>query len=93
MKVIKQPNTEWSYKHTCKNCTAELEVEKGDVRHEHHTNCDPREPGGDWDTWTAKCPICNDPISILTTAIPKAVQVEIRKRCAPAPSGGGYYDR
>ncbi len=94
MKVIKRPNTDWSFKHTCRNCTAELEVEKTDVHHEHHTNCDPREPGGDWDTWTARCPICNELISIPETAIPKAVQVEIKKKSDNGPYGSGsYFDR
>jgi hypothetical protein len=92
MKVIKKPNTDWTLKHTCKKCTAELEIEKTDVVYEHHTSCDPREPGS-WNTWTARCPICSETIQILETSIPKAVQVEIERRCDNGPyGGGGYYN-
>lgn len=91
MKVIKKPNTDWSWKYTCKNCTAELEVEKLDVKYEHHSSYDPRDPrdSGEWDSWTAKCPICNELISIPETAIPKAVQVEIKQRYERRSCGSG----
>jgi len=94
MKVVKRPDTEWSYNYTCDNCTAVLEVEKTDVRHEHHSANDPRGLDSDWDSWTARCPICSELISIPETSIPKAVQVEIKKRSDNGPYGSGsYYDR
>lgn len=91
MKIIKKPNTDWSYKHTCKNCTAELEVEKSDVKYEHHTSSDPRDPrdSGDWNTWTARCINCNELFNIPETAFPKAVQVEIKKRYEKRACGSG----
>lgn len=91
MKILKRPDTAWSLKHTCSHCTAELEVEKGDVKHNSYPG-DFREPG--YETWSATCPICSVSFDIPVTKIPKAVQVEI-KRGLPAAgtSYGGPLDR
>lgn len=85
MKILKQPNTQWSKKHTCVNCTAELEIEKKDVVFTHYDG-DMREPG--YDTWTTHCPICSTTIHVKEDELPKAVQVEIKKKS----SGSSYYD-
>ena len=77
MKVIKAPNTVWSYKHTCGTCTAELEVEKSDVKYEYYAG-DFRDPS--YENWTATCPICKHGFNIPANNIPKAVQVEIKDR-------------
>jgi hypothetical protein len=77
MKIIKQPDFEWTKRHTCTNCTAELEVEKQDVTFTHYSG-DMREPS--YDTWTASCPICAHTITIKEDEIPKAVQVVIKRR-------------
>jgi hypothetical protein len=87
MKVIKKPDTAWSYKHTCANCTAELEVEKSDVRYYHYDG-DQREPG--YETWSATCPICSTNFDIPANTLPKAVQVEIKKGLS---TRGGPFDR
>lgn len=73
MKILKRPNTNWSYKHTCSQCDAELEVEKGDVYYAAH-DAGP----GPSESWSAYCPICTQCISIPKSDIPKAVQVEIK---------------
>ena len=88
MKILKKPDSNWSYKHTCKSCDADLEVEKGDVRYTYNAG-DFRDPG--YETWTANCPCCSATIDVPVAKIPKIVQVEIKKS-APS-SGGGYYDR
>lgn len=91
MKILKRPDTAWSLKHTCVNCTAELEVEKGDVKFHSHPG-DFRDPG--YETWSASCPICSANFDIPVTKIPKAVQVEIKNRRDNGPyGGGGYFDR
>lgn len=92
MKIIKAPDTNWTRKHTCVNCTAELEVEKSDVKYTYHTG-DYRDPS--YETWTATCPICKTDFNIPESSLPKAVQVEIKKRVPDnGPyGGGGYFDR
>lgn len=91
MKILKRPDTQWSYKHTCSNCTAELEVEKSDVKHTSYPG-DFREPG--YETWSATCPICMVSFTIPESKLPKAVQVEIKdKRVSSSGTGGGYFDR
>lgn len=92
MKIIKRPDTAWTMKHTCSNCTAELEIEKGDVKFNSYPG-DFRDPG--YETWSASCPICSQSISIREASIPKAVQVEIKKGLPAAGTsyGGGYFDR
>lgn len=91
MKIIKAPDTNWTRKHTCANCTAELEVEKGDVKYRYHSG-DSRDPS--YETWTATCPICKTDFNIPEANLPKAVQVEIKKRTDNGPyGGGGYFDR
>ena len=92
MKVLKRPDTNWSIKHTCANCTAELEVEKNDVKF-HSYPGDFRDPG--YETWSATCPVCSAGFDIAVAKIPKAVQVEIKNRHPDnGPYGsGGYFDR
>lgn len=77
MKILKHPDTKWSRKHTCTNCTAELEIEKDDLRFTHYDG-DYREQA--YDSWYSHCPICSDPINISGKDIPKAVQVEVKIR-------------
>lgn len=93
MKILKQPDTNWSHKHTCSKCDAELEVEKTDVKYVYCSGYG-REP--DYDYWTATCPVCSESFHVPVTKIPKAVQVEIKK-AAPKDNGpyggGGYFDR
>ena len=79
MKIISRPDTNWKYKHTCSKCDAVLEVEKGDVKHKNYPG-DQREPG--YETWSAICPVCSNTFSIQATAIPKVVQIEIKKGLA-----------
>lgn len=89
MKIIKAPDTNWSRKHTCNTCGAELEVEKSDVRYQYYSG-DFRDPS--YETWTATCPVCKKDFNIPESSLPKAVQVEIKAR--PSSSGGGgYFDR
>ena len=91
MKIIKAPDTNWSRKHTCSNCTAELELDKGDVKYQYHSG-DFRDPS--YETWTATCPVCHTNFNVPESSIPKAVQVEIKKRHDNGPyGGGGYFDR
>lgn len=91
MKILKRPNTQWSYKHTCVKCDAELEVEKGDVKY-HSYPGDFREPG--YETWSANCPCCSASIDIPVSKIPKAVQIEIQRGLpAAGTSYGGPFDR
>lgn len=84
MKILKHPDTKWTYKHTCANCTAELEVEKPDVKFKYFDG-DFREVG--YDTWTATCAVCNNDFNIPLESIPKAVQFEIKKKINLDPSG------
>lgn len=92
MKVLKAPDTNWTRKHTCSTCTAELEVEKTDVTYQFHSG-DMRDPS--YETWTATCPLCKTSFNIPESSLPKAVQVEIKKRSPDhGPyGGGGYFDR
>lgn len=91
MKILKRPNTTWSFKHTCVKCEAELEVEKGDVKF-HSYPGDFRDPG--YETWTATCPCCTANFDIPASRIPKAVQIEIQKGLAsPGITYGGPFDR
>lgn len=76
MKILKKPDTTWSYKHTCKQCAAELEVEKGDVKYTHHSG-DYRDPS--YETWQATCPVCTSIFEIPCNIIPKIIQLEIKK--------------
>lgn len=77
MKILKRPDTNWSYKHTCVQCSAELEIEKSDVKHTSYPG-DFRESG--YDVWEATCPICSVIINIPVNTMSKAVQVEIKQR-------------
>lgn len=90
MKILKRPDTQWSLKHTCTNCTAELEIEKQDVKHTHYAG-DFRESSSD--SWTTNCPICGQSIYISENNIPKAVQVEIKNKPSASSGTGGWYDR
>lgn len=94
MKVIQMPNTSWSHKHTCANCTAVLEVEKTDVKYYSYPG-DQREPG--YETWSATCPVCRVQFNIPETNIPKPVQVEIKQGKLNNDNGpygsGSYFDR
>jgi hypothetical protein len=76
MKVLKRPDTKWSMLHTCANCTAELEIEKADVKWECMPG-DQRDPP--YNKYFTYCTLCGEEISILEKSIPKAVQVEIRR--------------
>lgn len=89
MKVISKPDTtNWKYRHTCVKCEAVLDVEKGDVKY-HNYPGDFRDPG--YETWSANCPICSSSISVPVSAIPKAVQMEIKKGL-PSP-GTSFADQ
>lgn len=92
MKVIKAPNTDWTRKHTCSNCTAELEVEKADVKYQYYSG-DFRDPS--YETWTANCPFCHKDFNIPESSIPQAVKIEIKakKPVGDPYGGGGYFDR
>jgi hypothetical protein len=79
MKVLKRPNTSWTMKHTCSQCTAQLEVEKGDLKFSSYPG-DYRDPG--YETWTATCPICAVPFNITASSIPKVVQLEVKRGLA-----------
>lgn len=87
MKILKAPDTDWSHKYTC-SCEALLEIEKGDVKYQFYSGMG-RET--DYETWTAKCPICEKEISIPVTKIPVAVRLEIKKGL-PSP-GTTWEDR
>ena len=76
MKILKKPDSNWSYKHTCIKCDAELEVEKSDVSMRHFDG-DQREPS--YDSFTAACPVCQDTFSIPENKIPKIVKVEMEQ--------------
>lgn len=93
MKILKMPDTKWSYKHTCLNCTAELEVEKIDVRHYHYDG-DQRECTSGYDTWTCTCPVCSAQFNVPENSIPQAVRVEIKQGGLNKTSSyGGPFDR
>ena len=87
MKILKHPDTKWTYKTTCPNCTAELEVEKPDVKFSHYSGDYFREPA--YDIWQANCAVCSSGITIPAENIPKAVQFEIKKKT----NIGGPLDR
>jgi hypothetical protein len=89
MKVLKKPDTNWSYKYTCTNCTAELEIEKTDIKNSHYPGDCRGEPA--YDSWSTNCPICSKGISIPENAIPKAVQVEIKRGFSRGNSS--YFDK
>lgn len=76
MKILKRPDTNWSMKHTCVKCTAELEVEKTDISYKY-VEGDRNEPG--YDSYSSNCPLCQTIIHIIGKNIPQAVQVEIQK--------------
>jgi len=86
MKIIKAPNTNWTYKYVCGACTAELEVEKQDVTCTHY---DGHGRERSYESWTSSCPICSTTINIDDEAIPKAVQIEIKRKS----NSGGAFDR
>lgn len=89
MKVLKKQDVSgWSYKHTCANCDTELEVEASDLRY-HRYDGDCREPG--YDSFTANCSVCSQSFTVLTTKIPKLIQLEAKNRSSSG--GGGWYDR
>lgn len=77
MKIIHKPATDWTYKHTCKFCDTELEVEKSDVKYSFQSGYG---RDSDYDYWSAKCPVCNESFSIPAAKIPKIVQIEIKKK-------------
>lgn len=74
MKILKAPETEWSYKCKCYNCTAELLVEKQDIKYK--SDYDMRE--GSWETWSVVCINCNHGFEISPNHIPQAVKTEIK---------------
>jgi hypothetical protein len=77
MKVLKRPNTDWSYKHTCLQCGAELEVEKSDVSHTYYPG-DFRDPT--YEQFMAKCAVCSSQFTVPNNVIPKIVQFEISQK-------------
>jgi hypothetical protein len=76
MKVLKQPDNTWNYKHICDTCDAELQVDKEDILHSHYSG-DMREPS--YDTYRAQCPVCRQWFDIPESKITKIVKLEIQK--------------
>lgn len=84
MKIISQIDTStWSHKCKCGNCESQLEVEASDIRHSH-SKSDGIYPSSD--SYYVCCPVCSYSVIILTNDMPKIVQIEAQKRCAPSPS-------
>lgn len=86
MKILKAPDTQWSFKCTCSNCTAELLIEKQDVK--YRADSDQR-TGESWETWSAICASCRHGINIPSDSIPKAVKSEIKDGRIPKPYSSG----
>lgn len=83
MKVLKKADvSDWTYKHKCVNCDSELEVEESDIIHRHYDG-DMREAS--YDTYSAKCPVCNKTFSIPEASIPKLIKVNSKKRTGRSP--------
>lgn len=87
MKIIKEPDSNWTMRYTCTTCTAELELNKDDVSYTRYDG-DMRDPG--YDTWTSTCPCCSTTINIKESSLPAIVRVHIKKRCS---TSFNYYDR
>lgn len=82
MKIIKKTDTDaWSHKYTCDKCETEMEIEKGDLCHQHHSGYG-RE--SDYDEFYCFCPICHDKIVVVSSKIPKAVQVLVKQKNSPS---------
>jgi hypothetical protein len=86
MKIIKQPDAQWSYTFMCGECDSELQADAGDLVH-HHYDGDQREPG--YDTWCVNCPVCSHATQIKEDKIPKIVKINHAKK----QSYGGPFDR
>jgi hypothetical protein len=91
MKVIKKEDTShWTYKHICKDCDSELEVEAKDLRHTHYDG-DFRDPA--YDTYSAQCAVCTRTFTVPVNKIPKLIQIEAQGRTQRYSGSGGYFDR
>ena len=86
MKIIKQPNSDWSYKFTCSECDCELEAEADDLIITRYDG-DPRELA--YDAWSVNCPVCSHSIIIREDKIPKLVKIKVKQKA----SCGGICDR
>jgi hypothetical protein len=76
MKVLKKVDTSnWSYKHTCAVCESELQADKGDINYKYHMG-DGRDPS--FETWDARCPVCQHEFAIPDKELSKALKAEIR---------------
>lgn len=72
MKVIKAAVDlkTWSIKHTCPNCTSEIEVECKDISYDYQFKDS---------KWRATCCLCEKSFAIEEKDIPKLVQADIVK--------------
>jgi hypothetical protein len=91
MKIIKKVDVSgWSRPHTCTKCDSQLEVEKGDLIYYYYAG-DQRDPS--YESFSAKCPVCNDSFCVPNDAIPKIIRLEVKAKGASSTSSGAYYDR
>ena len=78
MKIIKQLDiNDWSYRHTCLDCSAELEIEANDIIYNNYPG-DFRESS--YETYTCKCPVCTNVIIINNDKIPKLIKLNSKKK-------------
>lgn len=77
MKVIKEPEKNWTRQFTCRNCSAILEVDQDDINHIHHSG-DFREPT--FDEFFVHCSICREKKSFPEKDLPPLVKINAKKK-------------
>ncbi len=91
MKVISKVDvSNWSHKHKCIHCDSELELDNKDIQYTY-VNGDQREMTSGYEKFYANCAVCSNQFTIETALIPKALQLNVRKRSNDYASY--YYNR
>jgi len=91
MKVLKKVDvSNWSYKHHCKTCDSDLEIESKDLKYYYYSG-DQREPQySATESFSCACAVCSTTINIPKADIPKLLQIEAKAR---SNSSNNYRER
>lgn len=95
MKILERKDlSNWKYILVCSDCESKLEVEKDDVRAQHHeaiNDCRPGESQPAYFSYHCQCPVCQKVLDVPRTVVPKAMETMLQKKCATVR--GNYFDR
>lgn len=75
MKIIKEPNKEWTQQFNCKVCSTVFEADVTDLQHKRYDG-DFREP--EYDSFWVCCPCCETQIGVSKEDIPSYVRFVLK---------------